>query len=83
MTEKLLRDDPSEYYPYHDYFTPEITFYLITLDENGSFVCRSGGEELAAEFHKGYDAPALHPLSYHLTDLKDNVRYMHVTGISQ
>lgn len=83
VTEKLLRDDSSKYYPYHDYFTPEITFYLITLDENGSFVCRSGGEELAAEFHKGYDAPALHPLSYHLTDLKDNSGYMHVTGIKE
>jgi len=78
VTEKLLRDDSSKYYPYHDYFTPEITFYLITLDENGSFVCRSGGEELAAVFYKGYENPALHPLSYHITNFGDEYAKVHI-----
>ena len=35
VTQKLLREDPSEYYYYKDYYTPEITFHLITLDDNG------------------------------------------------
>ena len=67
-----------EYYPYSEYHTPEIKFHLITLDENGEFVCQSGGEELAALFHKGYEFPTLHPLSYHVTDLKGDTTYMHV-----
>lgn len=78
VQQKLLRDDPSEYYAYEMYHTPEIRFHLITLDEKGSFVCQSGGEELAAVFHEGYDTPSLHPLSYHVSDLKDNTTYMHV-----
>lgn len=78
VTEKVLRDDPSEYYAYEDLYTPEITFHLLTLDEDGEFICQTGGEELAAVFHKGYENPALHPLSYHLTDLKDNYTYMHI-----
>lgn len=78
VQQKLLRDDPSDYYPYEMYHTPEIKFHLITLDENGSFICQSGGEELAAVFHEGYDTPSLHPLSYHVSDLKDNTTYIHV-----
>lgn len=78
VQQKLLREDPSEYYPYSEYHTPEIKFHLITLDENGEFVCQSGGEELAALFHKGYEFPTLHPLSYHVTDLKEDTTYMHV-----
>ena len=78
VQEKLLRDDPSEYYPYSEYYTPEIKFHLITLDENGEFVCQSGGEELAALFYEGYEFPTLHPLSYHVTDLKEDTTYMHV-----
>lgn len=82
VQEKLLRDDPSEYYPYSEYYTPEIKFHLITLDKDGEFVCQSGGEELAALFYEGYESPTLHPLSYHVTDLKDENTYMHVNTIS-
>ena len=78
VTQKLLRDDPSDYYYYKDYYTPEITFHLITLDENSEFICRTGGEELADLFYKGYETPALHPLSYHVTDLRDNTTYIHI-----
>ena len=78
VQQKLLREDTSEYYPYEMYHTPEIRFHLITLDENGSFVCQSGGEELAAVFCKGYETPVLHPLSYHVSDLKDDTTYMHI-----
>jgi len=78
VTQKLLRDDPSAYYSYEDYYTPEITFYMITLDEDGEFICRTGGEELAAVFYEGYESPALHPLSYHVSDMKENTTYMHV-----
>ena len=78
VTQKLLREDPSEYYSRYMFYTPEITFHLITLDDNGEFVCQTGGEELAAIFYKGYENPALHPLSYHLSDLKDNYTYVHI-----
>ena len=78
LTGKLLREDPSDYYYYENYYTPEITFHLITLDDSGKFVCQTGGEELPAIFYKGYENPALHPLSYHLTDLTDNTTYMHI-----
>ena len=78
VTQKLLREDPSEYYSRYMFYTPEITFHLITLDDNGEFVCQTGGEELAAIFYKGYENPALHPLSYHLSDLKDNHTYVHI-----
>ena len=87
VQQKLLREDPSEYYSYDMYYTPEIRFHLITLDGNGELVCQSGGEELAAVFYKGYETPALHPLSYHVSDLKDDTspvqrigRYMHLYG---
>ena len=78
VTQKLLREDPSEYYYRYMFYTPEITFHLITLDDNGEFVCQTGGEELAEIFYKGYENPALHPLSYHLTDLKERTTYMHI-----
>lgn len=78
VSQKLLREDPSDYFYYEDYFTPEITFHLITLDENGEFICQTGGEELAAIFYEGYETPALHPLSYHMTDLKENTTYIHI-----
>ena len=78
VTQKLLREDPSEYDSRYMFYTPEITFHLITLDDNGEFVCQTGGEELAAIFYKGYENPALHPLSYHLSDLKDNYTYVHI-----
>jgi hypothetical protein len=81
LTGKLLREDPSEYYYYEDYYTPEITFHLITLDDNGEFVCQTGGEELAATFYEGYETPALHPLSFHLTSLRDYFGRVHVKGI--
>lgn len=75
---KLLREDPSEYYSYEMYHTPEIRYHLITIDDDGAFTCQTGGEELATAFHRGYESPILHPLSYHLTDLKDNTTYMHI-----
>lgn len=78
VTQKLLREDSSEYDSRYMFYTPEITFHLITLDDNGEFVCQTGGEELAAIFYKGYENPALHPLSYHLRDLKDNYTYVHI-----
>ena len=78
VTQKLLREDPSEYYSRYMFYTPEITFHLITLDDSGEFICQTGGEELAAIFYKGYENPALHPLSYHLSDLKDNYTYVHI-----
>ena len=78
VTQKLLREDPSEYDSRYMFYTPEITFNMITLDDNGEFVCQTGGEELAAIFYKGYENPALHPLSYHLSDLKDNYTYVHI-----
>ena len=78
VTQKLLREDPTEYYSRYMYYTPEITFHLITLDENGDFICQTGGEELAAIFYKGYENPALHPLSYHITDFGDEYAYIHI-----
>ena len=78
VQQKLLREDPSEYYSFDMYYTPEIRFHLITLDKDGEFVCQSGGEELAALFYEGYEFPTLHPLSYHVTDLKEDTTYMHV-----
>ena len=58
----------------------EIKFHLITLDENGSFTCQTGGEELAAVFYNGYDSPALHPLSFHVSSLGDSLARIHVMG---
>lgn len=78
---ELLREDPSDYYYYEMYFTPELKFHLITLDENGSFVSQSGGEELAAVFYKGYGTPVLHPLSYHVNTLSEESVGIHVKGI--
>lgn len=81
VTQKLLRDAPYGYYPYEEYHTPEIRFHLITLDDDGSFVCQSGGEELAETFYKGYETPALHPLSFHVTNLKDDSADIHIAGL--
>lgn len=78
---KLFREEPEDYYAYGDYYTPEIRFHLITLDDDGSFVCMSGGKELAATFYEGYETPALHPLSFHLTSLRDYFGRVHVKGI--
>jgi hypothetical protein len=59
--------------------TPEITFHLIILDDNGEFVCQTGGEELAAIFYKGYENPTLlHPLSYHVTNFAEEYAKIHI-----
>lgn len=81
VQQKLLREDPSEYYAYHDIFTPEIRFHLITLDDDGSFICQTGGEELAAIFYNGYESPALHPISFHVNSLTDDFATVHVAGL--
>ena len=81
VQQKLLREDPSGYYYYENYFTPEIKFHLITLNDNGEFVCQTGGEELASIFYNGYDSLALHPLSYHVNSLTEDLAYVHVAGI--
>ena len=78
ITQKLLREDPSEYYSRYMFYTPEITFHLITLDDSGEFVCQTGGEELAAIFYKGYENPALHPLSYHVTNFAEEYAKIHI-----
>ena len=78
VNEKLLRDDPTAYYSYDYYHTPEITFHLITLADNGEFICQSGGEELAATFYKGYETPTLHPLSFHVTSFGDEMGCFHI-----
>jgi hypothetical protein len=78
VTQKLLREDPSEYYSRYMFYTPEITFHMITLDDNGEFVCQTGGEELAAIFYKGYENPALHPLSYHVTNFAEEYAKIHI-----
>lgn len=78
VTQKLLREDPSEYYSRYMFYTPEITFHLITLDDSGEFICQTGGEELAAIFYKGYENPALHPLSYHVTNFAEEYAKIHI-----
>lgn len=49
-----------------DYYkhTLDIRYHLITLNTEGAFVCRSGGEELAQEFNTGFKAPSSHPIMF-------------------
>lgn len=77
VSSKLLDND--RYY-YDDYHTPEISFRLITLDENGSFTCQSGGNELAEMFKNGYENASLYPLSFSVSNLKNDSAHIHITG---
>jgi hypothetical protein len=65
---------------YDKFNTPEISYHLITLDENGEFTCESGGEEIAIKFKEGFSEPSLHPIYFTVTDFLDTEKPLHIKG---
>lgn len=62
-----------EYNLFHDQDRPgshldDVDFYLISLDENGRFMCTSGGKELARTFIEDIENQPVHPLAVSLPD---------------
>jgi len=55
-----------------------VEYHLITLDKNGEFTCRSGGEELAHEFESEYDPSIVHPICFALTDFSGENAWIHI-----
>jgi hypothetical protein len=62
------------------WYTPEILYHLITLDENGEFTCESGGEEVARKFVEEEVERALHPIYFTVTDFLDTGKPLHIKG---
>ena len=58
-----------------------VEYHLITLDKNGEFTCRSGGEELAHEFESEYDAGIVHPICFSLTDFSSEDTWIHIPDL--
>lgn len=69
-----------ENYYYDQWYTPEILYHLITLDENGEFTCETGGEEVARKFIEGFSERALHPIYFTVTDFKESEKPLHIKG---
>lgn len=67
-------------YYYDSWYTPEISYHLITMDENGRFRCQSGGVELAKMFHSNETQPGMHPIYFTLNDFKEDARPLHILG---
>lgn len=78
---KVLDKKEGGYFYYDDYHTPEISYGLITLDENGEFKYQKGGMELAEIFSHGPDTSVQHLLSFRVSNLKDNSANIHIKGI--
>lgn len=56
----------------------EVEYHLITLDKDGEFVCRSGGEELVHEFNSDYDGKTVHPIIFTMTDFSGEQALIHI-----
>ena len=58
----------------------DIDYHLITLDENGDFICTSGGTELLHSFLDESEIPSIHPIAFSVTNFSgDNT--VHVNDI--
>lgn len=55
-----------------------VEYHLITMDEDGEFVCRSGGEELVHEFNSDYDGKTIHPIIFTMTDFSGEQAWIHI-----
>lgn len=56
----------------------DAVFHLITLDDEGRFTCRSGGEELIDIYRDGIMEQPLLPMAYSLTDFSGETAYLHI-----
>lgn len=61
----------------------DVDYHLITLDENGDFVCTSGGTELLRKFLDESEVPPIHPIEFSITGLSDDNTHswIHVNDI--
>lgn len=57
----------------------DAVFHLITLDDEGQFTCRSGGEEMIDIYRDGIMEQPLLPMAYSLTDFSGETAYLHIT----
>lgn len=62
----------------------DVDYHLITLDENGDFVCTSGGTELLRKFLDESEVPPIHPIAFSITGLSDDNTHswIHVNDLS-
>ena len=58
-------------------------YHLITLDENGDFICTSGGSELIHRFLDDSAIPPIYPIAYSVADFSgsSSSAYVHVNDI--
>lgn len=61
-------------------FVPDVKYYLLSLDENGSFKCKSGGLEIVSEFLDESGTGPTVAIDYSLTD-KSGSAYVHIHDI--
>ena len=64
----------------NDYFVPDVKYYLLSLDENGSFKCKSGGQEIVKEYLDESGAGPTVAIDYSLADYSGSA-YMHIHDI--
>ena len=84
----LIESDNSYEYVYNHLRTDleefesrtDVDYHLITLDENGDFVCTSGGTELLHSFLDESESPSIPPIAFSVTNFSgDNT--VHVNDI--
>ena len=64
----------------NDYFVPDVKYYLLSLDENGSFKCKSGGQEIVKEYLDESGTGPTVAIDYSLADYSGSA-YMHIHDI--
>jgi hypothetical protein len=61
-------------------FVPDVKYYLLSLDENGSFRCKSGGVEIVNEYLDESGAGPTVAIDYSLADSTGSA-YVHIHNI--
>lgn len=73
MYYNVLTDTGNPYF-----YVPDMTFYLLSLDENGEFQCKSGRREIVNEWLYGSEDAPVVAIDYGVSDFTDAWTYVHI-----
>lgn len=64
------------------YYVPDVKYYLLSLDENGSFQCKSGGLEIVSEWLDVSEAEPVVAIDYSVTDSSGSSTFVHIYDVA-
>ncbi len=63
------------------YYVPDVKFYLLSLDENGSFQCKNGGLEIVDEWLNVSEAEPVVAIDYFVSDSSGSATFVHIYDV--